>query len=83
MRRIPRVYDHRLEPSHSFFQSVHTLERRRQSHSEHGDILNAMIHRQGARADSLMREHVYRNREAMRAALRAWEEKGEETGEEP
>ena len=66
MRRQPGSVDPRLEPQNSVFQSIYTFERARQSHAEHGEIVDAIVQRQGARAESLMREHVFRNRELVR-----------------
>jgi GntR family transcriptional regulator of vanillate catabolism len=40
---------------------------------EHRMVIDAMINRQGARAEHLMREHVYRNREALRMAVETLE----------
>lgn len=73
MRRIPRIFDNRLEPNAEFFRSVYTHERRRYSLHEHNAILDAIENRQGSRAEHLMREHVYRNREAMRQKLESLE----------
>jgi len=66
MRRQPGSVDPRLEPQNSVFQSIYTFERARQSHAEHCEIVDAIVQRQGARAESLMREHVFRNRELVR-----------------
>ncbi|MGD9942271.1 MAG: GntR family transcriptional regulator [Burkholderiaceae bacterium] len=68
MRRLPRIRDPRLEPESAMFQSIYPLERARRSHIEHAEILDAIRQRQGARAEGLMREHVWRNREALRMA---------------
>lgn len=73
MRRIPRIYDRRLEPEDAFFQTIYTRERRQRSHSEHLEIFDAIARRQGTRAESLMREHVYRNRAALQERLPALE----------
>ena len=69
MRRMPRIVDSRLEPNEAFYQSVYTRERRQRSHAEHCEIFDALINRQGSRAESLMREHVFRGREILRVAL--------------
>lgn len=66
MRRQPGSVDPRLEPQNSVFQSIYTFERARQSHAEHCEVLDAIVQRQGTRAESLMREHVFRNRELVR-----------------
>ncbi|MGE0386836.1 MAG: GntR family transcriptional regulator [Gammaproteobacteria bacterium] len=66
MRRLPRVYDPRLAPQSRVFHAIYTAERARRSHAEHREVLDAVDARQGARAESLMREHVYRNREQLR-----------------
>lgn len=66
MRRLPGIFDPRLEPQNAVFQSIYSFERARQSHVEHCEILDAVQQRQGSRAESLMREHVYRNRELVR-----------------
>ena len=66
MRRQPGSVDPRLEPQSSVFQSIYTFERARQSHAEHCEIFDAIQQRQGTRAENLMREHVFRNRELVR-----------------
>lgn len=71
MRRIPGIYDRRLEPQNDFFQTIYTRERRQHSHAEHLEIYDALVRRQSSRAEHLMREHVYRNREALRGRLPA------------
>ena len=69
MRRIPRVYDPRLAPDHSVFQTIYSDERARRSHIEHCEVFDAICNRQGTRAEGLMREHVYRNRELLRQSM--------------
>ncbi len=69
LRRLPSLYDRRLEPHADFYQQVYKRERRQQSHREHGEIFDAIQRRQSARAENLMREHVYRNREVLRAQM--------------
>lgn len=71
MRRLPRMHDPRLDPDHDTFQAIYTLAQARQSHAEHNAILDAIRHRQGTRAEALMREHVYRNRELVRHSVAA------------
>jgi GntR family transcriptional regulator of vanillate catabolism len=66
MRRIPRLCDHRMEPGSAFYESVYTPANRQRSHGEHLELLAAIQARQGARAEHLMREHVWRNRELLR-----------------
>jgi GntR family transcriptional regulator of vanillate catabolism len=66
MRHIPRLYDHRMEPGSAFYESVYTPVNRERSHGEHLEILGAIDARQGTRAEQLMREHVWRNRELLR-----------------
>jgi GntR family transcriptional regulator of vanillate catabolism len=69
MRRLPKLHDARLQPDHTVFQSVYSQARARRSHEEHCDLFQAIIDRQGSRAEALMREHVYRNREALRRSI--------------
>lgn len=69
MRQLPRLRDPRLEPGSTLFQTIYPRVRARRSHEEHGEILEAVRARQGARAEALMREHVWRNREALRRRL--------------
>jgi GntR family transcriptional regulator of vanillate catabolism len=65
MRQIPRLYDHRMEPGSAFYESVYTPANRERSHAEHVQLFSAISGRQGARAEHLMREHVWRNRELL------------------
>lgn len=69
MRRHPRSLDPRLQPETRVFQSIYPIDRARTSHLEHLEIWEAVMNRQGTRAESLMREHVWRNREALRKVL--------------
>lgn len=69
MRIFPRIFDSRFSPESDFFQSVYTREQRLRSHHDHILILQAVIAREGTRAEFLMREHVYTNREALRQAM--------------
>jgi GntR family transcriptional regulator of vanillate catabolism len=69
MRRIPRLYEAKLEPHHTVFQTIYSQQRAKRSHEEHREIFEAIHSRQGMRAESLMREHVFRNREALRRSL--------------
>ena len=69
MRFFPRIFDSRLDPTSEFFQSVHTRDERLRSHHDHEHIVEAIFRREGARAESLMREHVYANRELLRRAI--------------
>ena len=71
VRFFPRIFDSRLDPSSDFFQRVHTRDQRLRSHHDHVHIVEAMIRREGARAEALMREHVYANRELLRKAIEA------------
>jgi len=66
IRRLPRMFDARLNPKTEFFQSVYTRQQRLRAHNEHKEILEALIRGESSRAEALMREHVYRNREALR-----------------
>jgi GntR family transcriptional regulator of vanillate catabolism len=66
MRHIPRLHDHRMEPGSPFYESVYTPTNRERSHREHLEIVEAILARQGTRAEHLMREHVWRNRELLR-----------------
>lgn len=74
VRFFPRIFDSRLDPTSEFFQRVHTREQRLRSHHDHIHIVDAMIQREGARAEALMREHVYANRELLRRAITATDE---------
>jgi GntR family transcriptional regulator of vanillate catabolism len=69
IRRLPRMFDARLDPETGFFQKVYTRDQRLRSHREHVEIVEALLSRQGARAEALMRDHVYRNREVLRQGL--------------
>lgn len=69
MRIFPRIFDSRFSPESDFFQSVYTREQRLRSHHDHILILQAIFAREGTRAEFLMREHVYTNREALRRAM--------------
>ncbi len=69
MRIFPRIFDGRFSPESDFFQSVYTREQRLRSHHDHTQILHAVLIREGTRAEALMREHVYANREALRHAM--------------
>lgn len=69
VRFFPRIFDSRLDPTSDFFQRVHTRDQRLRSHHDHVHIVEAMLRREGARAEALMREHVYANRELLRRAI--------------
>jgi GntR family transcriptional regulator of vanillate catabolism len=69
MRRLPRLRDPRLAPASSLFQTIYPRHRARASHQEHREIIDAIRNGQGTRAEALMREHVWRNREALRHSL--------------
>lgn len=71
VRFFPRIFDSRLDPTSEFFQSVHTREQRLRSHHDHRHIVEAIFRREGMRAEALMREHVYLNRELLRRAIDA------------
>lgn len=71
IRSFPQMFDSRLRPDSDFFQQVHTREQRMRSHQDHGHIVEALFRREGARAEALMREHVYANRELLRRGLEA------------
>jgi len=71
VRFFPRIFDSRFDPSSDFFQAVHTREQRLRSHHDHQHIVEAIFRREGARAEALMREHVYANRELLRRAVEA------------
>ncbi|REF89170.1 GntR family transcriptional regulator [Methylovirgula ligni] len=66
VRRIPRMFDSRLSPNTDFFRSVYTHEERKRSHREHTKIVEALRVRDALRAEALMREHVYVNRDLLR-----------------
>lgn len=69
VRFFPRIFDSRLDPTSEFFQRVHTREQRLRSHHDHQHIVEAIFRREGARAEALMREHVYANRELLRRGI--------------
>jgi GntR family transcriptional regulator of vanillate catabolism len=73
VRFFPRMFDSRLDPNSDFFQKVHTRTERLRSHHDHVHIVDAIRRREGARAESLMREHVYTNRELLRSGMSALE----------
>lgn len=81
IRRFPRMFDARLEPESEFFQQIYTREQRMRSHGEHIQIIGAIVRREGSRAESLMREHVYHNREVLRRGLEANERAVREAAE--
>lgn len=66
VRRIPRMFDSRLSPNTEFFRSVYTHEQRQRSHREHIKIVEVLKAREACRAEALMREHVYVNRDLLR-----------------
>jgi GntR family transcriptional regulator of vanillate catabolism len=78
IRFFPRIFDSRLNPDSDFFQKVHTREQRLRSHHDHVHIVEAMMRGEGARAEALMREHVYANRELLRGAFEAVSNQAEE-----
>jgi GntR family transcriptional regulator, vanillate catabolism transcriptional regulator len=69
LRSLPRMLDARLEPESDFYQQVHTRKARLRAHGEHSELVSALIRRESSRAESLMREHIYRNRETLRRYL--------------
>ncbi len=69
MRRQPRLLDPRLSPGAQTYDRIYSKEKALRSHSEHVSVLDAIRNRQGTRAENLMREHVWRNREAIRQQL--------------
>ena len=69
IRFFPQMFDSRLSPESDFFQTVHTRAQRLRSHHDHGHIVEAILRREGARAEALMREHVHANRELLRRSL--------------
>ena len=71
IRFFPRIFDSRLSPESEFFQKVHTREQRLRSHRDHVHVVEAIFRREGTRAEALMREHVYANRELLRHGLEA------------
>jgi GntR family transcriptional regulator of vanillate catabolism len=71
VRSFPRMFDSRLDPASEFFQKVHTRAERLRSHHDHIRIVDALRRREGARAEALMREHVYTNRELLRLGMNA------------
>ncbi len=71
VRFFPRMFDSRLDPASDFFQKVHTRVERLRSHHDHMRIVDALRRREGARAEALMREHVYTNRELLRSGMSA------------
>lgn len=71
LRFFSRIFISRFYPSSYLFQNIHTREQRLQRHHDHVRIVEAMMHGEGARAEALMREHVYANRELFRSAFEA------------
>jgi GntR family transcriptional regulator, vanillate catabolism transcriptional regulator len=69
IRFFPRMFDSRLSPESDFFQNIHTREHRLRSHHDHIRVVEAIFRREGARAEGLMREHVYENRELLRRGI--------------
>lgn len=70
LRRLPRIYDQAMRPRQSSeLQGLFQLDHSRVALAEHIDLLGAIRAGQGTRAEFLMREHVWRNREVLRIAL--------------
>jgi GntR family transcriptional regulator, vanillate catabolism transcriptional regulator len=77
LRRLPRIYDQEMRPRQSAeLEAVYQREHSRVALAEHDELLGAIRANQSARAEFLMREHVWRNREVMRRALQAAEDAG-------
>jgi GntR family transcriptional regulator of vanillate catabolism len=72
-RRFPLLHGPASEPHDSALlrQSYGNREHCRVSMSEHRLIVEAIFHRESGRAEHLMREHVYRNRDALRRVVEA------------
>lgn len=70
-RRFPMVQGPESQTHNSAMlrQSYGDREHCRRSHTEHEMILDAILRRESTRAEHLMREHVYRNRDALRRAV--------------
>jgi GntR family transcriptional regulator of vanillate catabolism len=79
IRRFPRMFDARLDPKTDFYQKVYTRSQRLRAHHEHISLVEAIMRREGARAEALMREHVYRNREVLRSSLDVDEQRPKST----
>ncbi len=71
MRIFPRLFDSRFASDSEFFQKVYTREQRLRSHHDHINIVEAVRRREGVRAEALMREHIYANREVLRLGIDA------------
>ncbi len=71
MRIFPRLFDSRFASDSEFFQNVYTREQRLRSHHDHINIVEAVRRREGSRAEALMREHIYTNREVLRIGIDA------------
>lgn len=72
LRRLPRIYDQAMRPRQSAeLQGLYQLDHSRVALAEHIDLLGAIRAGQGTRAEFLMREHVWRNREVLRAVLQS------------
>jgi GntR family transcriptional regulator of vanillate catabolism len=69
MRIFPRLFDSRFASDSEFFQKVYTREQRLRSHHDHIHIVDAVRRREGSRAEALMREHIYANREVLRLGI--------------
>lgn len=72
LRRLPRIYDQTMRPRQSAeLTTLYQREHSRVALAEHVELLGAIRAGQGTRAEFLMREHVWRNREVLRIALQA------------
>jgi GntR family transcriptional regulator, vanillate catabolism transcriptional regulator len=72
LRRLPRIFDHAMQPHRTAeLQALYQRDHSRVALAEHEELFGAIRAGQGTRAEFLMREHVWRNREVLRLALQA------------
>lgn len=64
-----RIIANRVDSSSSFYKEIFGKENRQMAQRDHVAILGAIINRQSARAEFLMREHILTNREAFRKMI--------------
>lgn len=71
-RRLPTIFDGGFRwGDEKALADWYSLEQIRQSHLEHTRVLDALAQGQAVRAEHLMREHVFMNRERLRKSFEA------------
>lgn len=70
-RTLPLIYDSDLRPIVRPFFGLFVQERSQQSFRDHERIADAILSGQSARAENMMQEHIFSNREAIRRHLEA------------